>query len=154
MEHIDSNSFWQFVIGESGESKNAEIKKHLNSCEDCMREFKLLNTIETSLHEVEEDVVSYGFSDIVIRKIENEITLEQKNTILAKLFPYIILSGSVLAFLATITIGLRLDTDLFHVEKALNNQVGILILTACGLLWGLYFIDKICKKIFVSVNLS
>ena len=42
--------------------------------------------------------------------------------------------------------------DLTQVEDVVNSQLGILILTACGLLWGLFFIDRLCKKFFAPID--
>jgi predicted anti-sigma-YlaC factor YlaD len=152
MKHIDSNTLWHYLTGDSSKDQALHIKKHLANCEDCMREFELLSQIEITLHAVDEETTPFGFSDMVIRKIENEVALESKSDIVAKFFPYAILGGFTLAILTAIIAGVGLDVDLTQLEGALNSQVGILILTACGLLWGLYFIDRICKKIFVPVD--
>jgi hypothetical protein len=152
MEHLDSNSLWNYLTGDSGNDQSAHIKKHLSSCEDCMREFELLRKIETTLHALDEETTPFGFSDVVIRKIEDEVALERKSTVFEKFFPYSILGGFLLAILTAIIVGEELDLDLTQVEVVLNNQVGILILAACGLLWGLYFIDRICKKIYVPID--
>lgn len=150
MEHIDSNTFWEYVTGNSSKDQTAEIKKHLLNCDDCMTEFELLSELESTLHAVDEDTTSLGFSDKVIRKIENELVFERKSTKLAKFFPYTIIGGFTLAILMAIIVGVGTDLDLIQIEQVLNSKVGLLILTASGLLWGLHFIDRICKKIFVS----
>ena len=152
MEHIDSHTFWKYVTGNSSKDQTAIIKKHLLNCEDCMSEFKLLSQLESTLNAVGEETTSLGFSDKVIRKIENEMAFERKSKKLAKLFPFAIIGGFTLAILMAIIIGVRTDLDLIQLEQVLTSKVGLLILTACGLLWGLYFIDRICKKIFLPMD--
>jgi anti-sigma factor RsiW len=152
MEHLDSITLWHYVAGEASPEQTARIKKHLSHCEDCMKEYELLNQIETTLHVVDEETTPFGFSDVVISKIENEAALERKSTFFEKFFPYSILGGFSLAILTAFIAGAGLDLDLTQVEGVLTSQVGILILTACGLLWGLYFIDQICKKIFIPID--
>ena len=152
MEHLDSITLWHYAAGETSPEETERIKNHLSQCKDCMKEYKLLNQIETTLHAVDEETTPFGFSDVVIRKIENEAALERKSTVFEKFFPYSILGGFAMAILTTILAGVGLEVDLTQIEVVLTSQVGIFILTACGLLWGLYFIDRICKKIFVSID--
>ena len=152
MEHLDSITLWHYVAGDASPEEAARIKKHLSDCEDCMKEYELLNQIEATLDVVDEDAVSFGFSDAVIRKIENETVLERNSVFSPKFLQYTILSGFALAILFAIIVGAGLDLNLSQVEDTLNSQIGILVLTACGLLWGLYFIDRICKKIFVPID--
>ena len=152
MEHIESKTLWQYVAGDTSRTESIQIKNHLSSCEDCMKEIELINQIEATLEVVDKDRVSLGFSDAVIRKIEIETELERNSIFNPKFLPYAILGGFALAILSAIIAGAGLDLNLSQVESTLNIEFGILILTSCGILWGLYFIDRICKKIFVGFD--
>lgn len=152
MKHIDSITLWHYMVGDASPEETARIKKHLSNCKNCMKEYELLHQIETALYVADEDAVSFGFSDAVIRKIENETVLERNSIFSPKFLRYTILSGFALAILSAIMMGVGLDSNLSQLEGILNSQIGILILTACGILWGLYFIDRICKKIFGLID--
>ncbi len=109
MEHIDSNTLWDYLAGDCSKKQTALIKEHLSGCEVCKREFELLNKIEVTLHELDEDTPSFGFSDRVIKKIENEAALYRKSKFSASIFPYVLLGSFILAFFTMIIVGLGLE---------------------------------------------
>ncbi|MCD2259858.1 zf-HC2 domain-containing protein [Psychroserpens luteolus] len=148
MKHIDSNTLWHYLVGDTSPDQTLLVKKHLANCKDCMREFELLSQIESTLYKVDEDTPSFGFSEAVTLKVENEMTSKRKHIFSAKFLPYMILCGFVLAILSTIIASIGLDIDLSYAESVLNTETALLILIICSLLWGFYFIDKICKKFF------
>ena len=152
MEHIESNTLWNYVAGTASKQQETQIRKHLSSCEACMREFEILNKIEMTLHELDEDTAPVGFSDRVIKKIENEVALDKKIKYSVSIFPYLLMGSFVLAFMTLVIVGLGLELDFTQIEAAFNNELSISILTLCGLLWGLFFIDRICRKFFVPIK--
>ncbi|WP_298894500.1 hypothetical protein [uncultured Psychroserpens sp.] len=149
MKHIDSNTLWHYLVGDTNSDQTLLVKKHLANCKDCTREFELLSQIESTLYEVDEEIPSLGFSEAVTLKVENEMTVNRKNILSTKFVPYMILCGFVLAIISTIIGSIKLDIDFSQVENVLNRETALLILIASSLLWGFFFIDKICKKFFV-----
>jgi len=152
MEHIESSNLWLYLDGESSPEQSAKIKEHLSNCEACNIEYELLTQIEVTLHVIEDETPSFEFSKAVIQKIETGISLERKSTFWTKLLVYTIFGGFGLAFIVTIIVGAEISLDISHVEDILNRQTILLALMACIILWGFYFIDHICKKIFSPLD--
>ena len=152
MQHLDSDTLWQYVTGNSDKTQTEKIEKHLASCGDCRKEFELLSKIESTLFVLDDETVSLGFSDKIILEIEKEVVSKKKNTKLAKLFPYIIFGGFSLATLTAILINVESNFYLIQKEGVFDIEMGMLMLTVCSLLWGLYLIDRIFKKIFITMD--
>ena len=152
MEHIDSNTLWNYVTGEVSKSEETQVREHLTSCQACMREFEILSKIEVTLHEIDEDTVPFEFSDRVIKEIENELAHDLKYKFYSTIFPYAILGGVVLAFIAIIIKGVGLELDFSQLVIVLDNKVGILVLIASVVPWGLYLIDRVCKRFFLPIK--
>ncbi len=152
MEHIDSNTLWNYVTGSVSKSEETQVQEHLTSCKACMGEFEILSKIEVTLHEINEDTVPFDFSDRVIKEIEKELAHNRKYKFYATIFPYAILGGFVLAFIAIIIKGVGLELEFSQLGTIMDNQVGILVLIGSAVLWGLYLIDRICRRFFVPVK--
>ena len=154
MKHIESNTLWLFMAGELSSVKDAQIHKHLSICKSCKAEYDMLNKIEETLNVIDEEIPSKDFADNIIQKLEREISLDSKGIFWSKILMTTIAGSLLLAFLFIFIGSTEVDVDTFQIENIFNSQTVLLIFACSIVLWGLYLIDRICKKMFVPLDVA
>ncbi len=145
MEHIDKNTFWEYIAGDL-ETENIEIiQQHLAHCPNCKYEYDKQLEFHKELYELNDDSPSLGFSKRVINQIEKDVQIEKTYQFWMK-FSKIALVNAVLIAISLplfmlLTQRIELSISGPYIQKLLFQLTSV-----CFVLWAFYGMDVYIRR--------